>query len=356
MNKSIHLVMVVALLAMVGVTRAQTPPPRPYNWGQQLGAAAVDPELIRTVMVQVPPAERVDFTRRLLKAISSMPISPEEKSKLMARAAVVLVASSGESKRDVIGAIFAYCPIVHLGAVSQALAVGFDQKKNGLSNEAYLTIATNLMAGVVAEVAKGGNARVGTGLSDTAQSDDIVRLTVAAATLVRSASDPAAVEAALMALIPSESRALIARVLPMAVKGDYGPLMDLVGNEERMVLPVVFAPSMVRYALLAQIDIRRSADESRFVSVGIERQWGNTRPLPVIPLPIGYQNQGIIDRITDGGFYKEVKERVEDSELLYRLRIRPGRGCGVPIFGCGVPIFGCGGSIIDPCNDCGVLP
>jgi len=221
---------------------------------------------------------------------------------------------------------------------------------------------------VVAEVAKDDKTLAGARLSDADQADDIVRLTVMAATFVRAASAPAAVEAAMLAFMPVESRTVAARVLPAAVKGDYGPLMDMVGNEERMVLPLTFAPAAIQESLLAQMDIRRSADESRFVSVGIERQWGKRRPLPVLPLPLpgGYQNQGIREWLgREDGLVDRVSDRIADriaegGGLLDRLTPggcgRPIIGCGLPIIGCGLPIIGCGHSnIISPC-DCGVLP
>lgn len=108
-----------------------------------------------------------------------------------------------------------------------------------------------------------------------------------------------------------------------------------------MVLPMVYQTAAVQISLLTQMDIRRSADESRFVSVGIERQWGTRAPRGLViprPIPGGYQNQGIPDRI------QEIIDRVTDRlEGGIPGGWRPGFGCGVPIIGCGLPIVGCGG-------------
>lgn len=338
---SVILLSIVAFASLVFAQEQATQPS--LNWQKQVGEVANNPDQIRLVIEQVPALERADFSRRVLQAISSLPVAPEVKAQRFSQAVVSMVAGAGESKRDVVGAIFAATPMQFLGAVSQALSAGFDQKKNNLSDEEYLKIATNLMSGVVEQLAKDDKIVIGTGLADDTQAENVARLSTAAATLIRSASAPDAVETALMAYFPVSSHSAVAQILPQAIKGDYGPLLDFAGADARMVLPVIFSPAMIPGTLLSHLEISRTADESRFVSVGIERTWGNRRPLPIIPIPRGYQNQGIPGVIPDfGDFFEKFEEQFSESELIHWMRTLP-TPCGdlgVPFLpgGCSVPL------------------
>ena len=64
------------------------------QWLKKIGACVTDDALLRTTLAQVLPDERVEFTRRVLKAVRRLPVSPEEKAAVFVRASVACIASA----------------------------------------------------------------------------------------------------------------------------------------------------------------------------------------------------------------------------------------------------------------------
>jgi hypothetical protein len=178
------------------LTRAQ--------WLKKIGASVTSEAVLRETLGQVAPEEKVEFTQRVLKAVTRMPVSPDEKAAAFVRTAVACVASvTGELKYKVIAEIFAGVPVEYLPVVTEELAKRFDQEYNKLSDEQYEKIATDALKIVFAR---------------NAQTDaPSVRDTFAILAFLRGAKNPA-LKDKLLALLPDDRmRGLAASWLPPAL-------------------------------------------------------------------------------------------------------------------------------------------
>lgn len=130
-----------------GLTRAQ--------WLKKIGACVTQEAVLRETLAQVLPEERVEFTQRVLKAIRRLPASPAEKAAIFVRTAVACIAGAkGDLRYKVIAEVFAGIPVEYLPVVTEELSKRFDQEYNGLSNEAYKTIASEAIKAAVARNAQ----------------------------------------------------------------------------------------------------------------------------------------------------------------------------------------------------------
>ena len=179
------------------LTRAQ--------WLKKVGTAVKDVDVLRETFAQISAEERVEFAQRVLKAVSRMPVSPEEKTAAFVRSSVALIAGvSGEVKQKVIAEVFAGVPVEYLPIVTEELAKRFDQEHNRLSNEQYEKIAGDTLRTVMERQAK----------TDAPS----VRNTFALLGFLRGAKDPA-LQNKLIAQLPDERmRNLAASWIPPALK------------------------------------------------------------------------------------------------------------------------------------------
>lgn len=132
---------VAELLAQdsIYLTRAQ--------WLKKVGASVTSVDVLLATLSQSSPDDRVEFTQRVLKAVTRMPVDPDEKAAAFVRGAVACIsASSGDVKKSVIAEIFAGVPIEFLPVVSEELAKRFDQERNSLTDEQLETIASETLA------------------------------------------------------------------------------------------------------------------------------------------------------------------------------------------------------------------
>ncbi len=164
------------------LTRAQ--------WLKQIGASVNDVSVLKGTLARVAPEDRVEFTQRILKAVSRMPVGPEEKAAAFVRTAVACIAGiSGEVKMRVIAEVFAVIPIEYLPVVTEELAKRFNQEYNGLSDEQYEKIASETL-----QIAVERNAQLDM---------PSVRNTFVVLAFLRGAKNPA-LENRLIALLPDE--------------------------------------------------------------------------------------------------------------------------------------------------------
>lgn len=132
---------VTALLAQDSsyLTRAQ--------WLKKIGSSVTSEDVLRATVAQVAPADIVEFTQRMIKAVTRLPSDPDEKAAAFVRISVsCIAASSGDVKKNVIAEVFAGVPIEYLPVVSEELAKRFDQERNSLSDEQYEKIASETLA------------------------------------------------------------------------------------------------------------------------------------------------------------------------------------------------------------------
>jgi hypothetical protein len=176
------------------------------QWLKKIGASVTSDAVLRETLGQVAPEEKVEFTQRVLKAVTRMPVSPEEKAAVFVRTAVACIASvAGEMRYKVIAEIFADVPVEYLPVVMEELAKRFDQEYNKLSDEQYEKIASAALTAAFAR---------------NAQTDaPSVRDTFAILAFLRGSKTPAALQDKLLALLPDDRmRGLAASWIPPALK------------------------------------------------------------------------------------------------------------------------------------------
>ncbi|HPC48805.1 MAG TPA: hypothetical protein PL016_01600 [Kiritimatiellia bacterium] len=131
------------------------------QWLKKIGASVTDAAVLRDTLEQVAPSDRVEFTQRLLKAVSRLPANPDEKGAAFVRSAVACIAGAdAETKRDVIAAVFAGVPVEYLPLVTDELAKRFNREYNQLTCEQYGMIATNVLGAVTVRNAETDEASV----------------------------------------------------------------------------------------------------------------------------------------------------------------------------------------------------
>ncbi len=272
----------VAGLAADGaaLTRAQ--------WLKKIGVSVTSEAVLRETLTQVSPDEKVEFTQRMLKAATRMPVSPEEKSAAFVRTSVACIASAtGETKYKVMAEVFAGVPVEFLPVVTEELAKRFDQEYNKLSDELYEKIAGDALKVVFAR---------------NAQTDaPSVRDTFAILAFLRGAKNPA-LQDKLLALLPNDRmRGLAASWIPPALKDRnyeamlaaadvqalvlaYGDVLRLVGhtNLDRL-LAVMDSGLPLSWVVGSSPDTLPSSGFIQPTDFGINR----------LPRPQGYQNQSI---------------------------------------------------------------
>jgi len=275
--------MVIAVGAAAGLaadasalTRAQ--------WLKKIGASVSSEVVLRETLGLVVPEEKVEFTQRMLKAVTRMPVRPEEKSAAFIRTAVACIASAnGETKYKVIAEIFAGVPVEYLPVVTEELAKRFDQEYNKLSDEEYEKIACDALKIVFAR---------------NAQTDaPSVRDTFAILAFLRGAKNPALQEKLLALLPDARMRSLATSWIPPALKDrNYEALLAAADVEALAllyddVLRMVGATSMDRVfaALNSGLPL------SQVVGANFNSLPSNGFITPtdfnINTLPRGYQNQ-----------------------------------------------------------------
>ena len=260
------------------LTRAQ--------WLKKIGASVTSEVVLRETLGQVAPEEKVEFTQRVLKAVTRMPVRPEEKAAAFIRTSVACIASaSGEMKYKVIAEVFAGVPVEFLPVVTEELAKRFDQAYNKLSDEQYEKIASDAL-----KVAFARNAQ-----TDAPS----VRDTFAILAFLRGAKNPA-LQDKLLALLPDDRmRGLAASWLPPALKDrNYEALLAAADVEALAllymdVIRLVGHPNLDR--LLAAMDSNIPLSRVIGSNLDILPSNGFIQPVDfgINRLPTGYQNQSI---------------------------------------------------------------
>lgn len=283
------------------LTRAQ--------WLKQIGASVNDVSVLKGTLARVAPEDRVEFTQRILKAVSRMPVGPEEKAAAFVRTAVACIAGiSGEVKMRVIAEVFAVIPIEYLPVVTEELAKRFNQEYNGLSDEQYEKIASETL-----QIAVERNAQLDM---------PSVRNTFVVLAFLRGAKNPA-LENRLIALLPDERMRNLADgwVGSVMDNNDYEPLLAA-ANVDALPLRHNVMLRLVGHSLLDRLlgelnqniqwetegeegGERQPSDESVWIPLSQIWQIGGSMLTPEdhnadfginrVPRPLtpeGYQNQG----------------------------------------------------------------
>ena len=219
--------LIMAMIVAVGASAGLAAEPSALTraqWLKKIGASVTSEAVLRETLGQVAPEEKVEFTQRALKAVTRMPVSPEEKAAVFIRTSVSCIASvTGDAKYKVIAEVFAGVPVEYLPVVMEELAKRFDQEYNKLSDEQYEKIACDTVKVVFAR---------------NAQTDaPSVRNTFAILVFLRGAKNPAALQEKLLALLPDgRMRSLAASWIPAALKDRNYDAMLAAADVEGLLL------------------------------------------------------------------------------------------------------------------------
>jgi len=132
-----------------------------------IGTACADPEtreltsggvvllgaLAKGMESQLQGDDRVAFASVLLSTIGKQKASDAAVHKqAMGMVALALFSGAGDAKDRVLAEIFASVDVADLGAVAQAFANAFNQRNNGLDNDAYLQVSQQVLQKVAARL------------------------------------------------------------------------------------------------------------------------------------------------------------------------------------------------------------
>lgn len=257
------------------------------QWLKKIGSSVMSVAVLRETLAQVELGERVEFTHRVLKAVTRLPVGPDEKAASFVRTAVACIAGvTGELKYKVIAEVFAGVPVEFLPVVTEELAKRFDQEYNHLSDEMYEKIATEAV-----KVAVERNAKT---------DEPSVRNTFVILAFLRGAK-VAGLQDKLLALLPDERmRKLAASWLPDALnKRNYDALLAAadvdalpISNDAMLYLIGPGALDRLLYELNTGASLSRVI-EGRLVTLPSSTiNKTGTGDFGINRLPKGYQNQG----------------------------------------------------------------
>ena len=199
------------------------------QWLKKIGDAAKDATVAKELLTQVPVAEKVEFTQRLLKAITRMPLSPEEKQASLNKAAMACIGGTtlqNDERYKVIAEVIAVVPVEYLPGLIGALAKRFNPKLNNLTSEQY-----KVMAATTVKLAIERNKST----DDPAVRNTFAILLFLMATTPEETPD---LRAHLMALLPDDkSRDLSKNWIDEALKGNFEPMLTAAAVVVRVTPP-----------------------------------------------------------------------------------------------------------------------
>ena len=205
----------LATLLLLGALCAVTIGAQGASWQKQLGALVQDPQGIRAVLAGLGADEAQTFAAQLLRAANTLPLAADAKNQRLARIAHELVAGSQgtDGKQDTLVTIFIHSNPAYLSGIADVLSVGLEMNLNGITQEEFLRVATNVITRV--EQATVGDA------------DALVRVTMTIATFLRAAGTNLDLEPVLLACLSNADLASVVKnVLGGAVQGNYGPMLQ----------------------------------------------------------------------------------------------------------------------------------
>lgn len=152
--------------------------------------------LIRSVTAQLPADDRAAFAALTLQAIDARKSADATAHKVsICSASVALIAGGGTKKAAIVGELFAVTSTNDLSAMSAMLVDAFGQRKNSLSNEDYLQVATTILQAVSDRLS---------GMPDAA-----MRFSYAAAIFLSGSASPVTFEPMLMSKMSADMLAKV---------------------------------------------------------------------------------------------------------------------------------------------------
>jgi hypothetical protein len=190
------------------LTRAQ--------WLIRIGGAAKNSNVAKAIIKQISPADKVEFTQRLLKAITRMPLSPEAKLTLLINASAVCIggtSAENNGRYNVIAEVVAVTPVEYLPGLVPALSKSFDLTLNKVTPADFKVIATDV---VKISVERNGTTE------DAAVRNTCMALLFLDATTPQ---ESPGLQATLMANLPESTRAMENKWVTDAQQGNFQPML-----------------------------------------------------------------------------------------------------------------------------------
>ena len=259
---------------------------------KKVGECAMDKTVLATTLEQVEMRDCVEFTRRTLKAVTRMPVSPEVKAVRYVETSILCV-NRAQGDEDVqlkvVAETIALSPVADLPGLVKELAKRFDPKANNLTAEKYKEFAEK---GIRVCVAR--NAEV---------DDTKVRNTFAVLLFTRAAPDVPGLQDALLAELPDDSgRRLATAWLAAAADDDYTAIL---AAAEIQTTPPMPAINMAGYPQTARLLTYLSVSDSTLDALEIAATGTSLSAVDIqidsgiqqTPFLggriVGYQNQGM---------------------------------------------------------------
>lgn len=258
------------------------------QWLKQVGDAAKNPGAIRGVMTQISDGEKTEFTQRVLKAITRLPLSPEEKQALLIKASIECIRSTplkNDERYKTIAEIIATVPVEFLPGVVGELSKRFDPKVNKLSEEQFSQMADKTIKLAVER--------------NKSTDDPAVRNTFAMLLFLNPTTQPQTekLQALLMTRLPNDTgRELAKGYIAEAQKGNYEPLLNATDTTVRVTPP---PPAVARVGvsqleqLLVDVGGLTGSFENRTRS-SLELSPFGASDIGIQTAPRGYPNQGTL--------------------------------------------------------------
>jgi len=202
-------------MLILGAFCAATVGAKDSSWLSQLGGLIQDPQGIRAVMTDLGAEEAQSFASRLLRAANTLPLAAAAKNERLARISHELVMGSQgvEGKQDVLVMIFVQSNPAYLSGIADVLSVGLKMDLNGINQEEFLRVATNVIMRVEQET--------------IGDADALVRVTMTIATFLRAAGTNLELEPILLACLSNADLAgVVKNVIGPAVTGNYDPMLQ----------------------------------------------------------------------------------------------------------------------------------
>lgn len=256
------------------------------QWLKQVGDAAKNPDAIRGVMSQISDGDKVEFTQRVLKAITRLPSSPEEKQALLIKASIECIRSTplkNDERYKTIAEIIATVPVEFLPGVVGELSKRFDPKVNKLSEEQFSEMADKTVKLAVER--------------NKSTDDPAVRNTFAMLLFLNPTTQPQTekLQALLMTRLPNDTgRELAKGYIAEAQKGNYEPLLNATDTTVRVSPP----PAAVARVGVSQMEqLLMDVGGLTGSSLDRTRSYAETSPfgtsdVGIQTVPRGYPNQG----------------------------------------------------------------
>jgi hypothetical protein len=97
------------------------------QWLNKIGDSVQSKNELSATLMRLSPADKKEFLQRALKAVTRMPVTPEEKAAAFVRTAAVMIASEADgAKYELIAEAFACVPVEYLPVLIEQLRKGFE--------------------------------------------------------------------------------------------------------------------------------------------------------------------------------------------------------------------------------------